>query len=91
MRWCCGRTRACRKSRSTAAEEVLLGSPDLMAGLPGNGPLTVSAIVAWLDDSANHAPLEIKIKKDTQLSRKCIRMASLLRTNQKGHEQSLPR
>jgi cytochrome c peroxidase len=42
---------------------VLLGSPDLMAGLPGNGPLTVSAIVAWLDDSANHAPLEIKIKK----------------------------
>jgi len=37
---------------------VLLGSPDLTAGVPGEGPLTVEQIKVWLDDPKNHVPLE---------------------------------
>ena len=39
--------------------EVLLGSPELTAGIPGDGPLTAEQIQAWLENPENHAPLEI--------------------------------
>jgi cytochrome c peroxidase len=34
-------------------EEVLLGDPSLTAGVPGDGPITLAQIDAWLADSAN--------------------------------------
>lgn len=37
---------------------VVLGSPRLTAGIPGSGRLTIGEIRAWLDDPANHEPLE---------------------------------
>ena len=43
----------------TAAAEVILGSPELTAGIPGEGPLTSDQIQAWLEKPDNHVPLEI--------------------------------
>jgi cytochrome c peroxidase len=37
---------------------VMLGSPELTAGIPGSGELTVEQIMAWLDNPENHAPIE---------------------------------
>lgn len=42
-----------------SSAEVLLGSPDLTAGIPGEGPLTNDQIQAWLERPENHLPLEI--------------------------------
>lgn len=44
-----------------ASSKVLLGSPELTAGIPGDGPLTEEQIAAWLDDSKNHEELEIEL------------------------------
>lgn len=44
---------------TAASAEVLLGSPDLTAGIPGEGPLTAEQIQAWLEKPENHTPLEI--------------------------------
>ncbi len=43
----------------TASAEVILGSPDLTAGIPGEGTLTSDQIQAWLEKPENHVPLEI--------------------------------
>ncbi len=42
-------------------ESVLLGSPELTAGIPGEGPLTIEQIQAWLDNPKNHATLEVML------------------------------
>lgn len=46
---------------ASATEQVLLGSPDLTAGVPGEGALTTEQIQAWLDDPKNHQPLEVEL------------------------------
>ncbi len=38
--------------------KVLLGSPGLTAGIPGDGPLTLPEIENWLADPAVHEPLD---------------------------------
>lgn len=38
--------------------KVVLGSPSLTAGVPGEGPLTLAQIEQWLDDPLQHEPLE---------------------------------
>jgi cytochrome c peroxidase len=38
--------------------KVILGSPRLTAGIPGDGPLKLAEIRAWLDDPKNHEPLD---------------------------------
>ena len=40
---------------------VVLGSPELTAGIPGQGKLTEAQIKAWLADPKNHAPLEVEL------------------------------
>lgn len=40
---------------------VRLGSPELTAGIPGEGPLTIEQIQTWLDNPANHEPLEVEL------------------------------
>ncbi len=47
------------KSDDSIATEILLGSPELTAGIPGEGPLTNEQITAWLKRPENHLPLEI--------------------------------
>lgn len=39
-------------------ELVQLGDPSLTAGIPGEGPLTIEQINAWLTESKNHKPLK---------------------------------
>ncbi|MEK6233876.1 MAG: c-type cytochrome [Planctomycetales bacterium] len=41
--------------------KVMLGSPDLTAGIPGEGALTLEQIQAWIDDPKNHAALEVQL------------------------------
>lgn len=38
-------------------ERVQLGGDDLVAGIPGEGPLTDEQIITWLADPKNHRPL----------------------------------
>lgn len=44
-----------------AAERVKLGSPELTAGIPGTGKLTIEDIKSWLADDKNHAPLDVEL------------------------------
>lgn len=46
------------KTQSTSPEKVQLGSPELTAGIPGEGDLTPDQIKAWLDDPKNHVSLD---------------------------------
>jgi len=42
---------------AVSGAEVMLGSDELVAGIPGEGDLTVEQIQAWLDQPENHEPL----------------------------------
>jgi cytochrome c peroxidase len=42
-------------------QKVLLGSPELTAGIPGEGPLTKEQIARWLANPANHQPLAVEL------------------------------
>lgn len=42
-------------------EEVVLGTGNLLTGIPGEGPLKLEEIEKWLSDPANLAPLKIKL------------------------------
>lgn len=44
----------CLSCPATRAETVKLGTPDLTAGVPGNGPLTMEQVEKWLADQNNH-------------------------------------
>jgi cytochrome c peroxidase len=41
--------------------KVTLGADDLTAGIPGEGPLTVEQIRAWLAKPENHYPLDVEL------------------------------
>lgn len=43
------------------SNRVTLGSPELTAGIPGEGKLTVERVKKWLADSANHQVLEVEL------------------------------
>ena len=47
------------EAQETARPTVLLGSPELTAGIPGEGELTTEQIKKWLDNKANHQPLDV--------------------------------
>ena len=51
--------------RSTDAKKpsnkVMLGSPELTAGIPGDGPATLEEIKVWLADPKNHEVLEVEL------------------------------
>ena len=46
---------------SSVKDPVTLGAPELTAGIPGEGPLTLPQIQAWLDDPGNHVTLEVEL------------------------------
>lgn len=41
--------------------KVVLGSPSLTAGIPGNGPLSLHEIQEWLDEPLNHERLDFAL------------------------------
>jgi cytochrome c peroxidase len=50
-----------QKAGESAGKAVLLGSPELTDGIPGDGELTVEHIKAWIDDPQNLAVLEVEL------------------------------
>ncbi|MCR9295260.1 MAG: c-type cytochrome [bacterium] len=44
-----------------AETSVQLGDPGLTAGIPGEGPLTMQQVQAWLSDPSNHDPLSAQL------------------------------
>jgi cytochrome c peroxidase len=46
---------------SQASGKVMLGSPELTAGIPGDGPLKVEEVEKWLADPKNHEPLDFEL------------------------------
>jgi len=44
-----------------STNKVLLGSPELTAGIPGRGPVTTAELDKWLADSRNHEVLEVQL------------------------------
>ena len=49
--------------RDGSGDEVLLGDPELTAGIPGVGILTAETLDAWLSDPANHKSLKVQLPK----------------------------
>lgn len=45
-----------------ASAKVRLGSPELTAGIPGEGQLTLEQIKAWLAKPENHVPLQVELE-----------------------------
>lgn len=57
--WMAGQALAAEPAAKAAAvEKVLLGSGNLLQGIPGEGPLTVAEIQKWLADPKNHVTLD---------------------------------
>lgn len=54
---CIGRAQAVE----TVSEYVRLGGGDLLAGIPGEGSLSLEAIDAWLNDPRNHRELKVAL------------------------------
>jgi cytochrome c peroxidase len=42
-------------------DKLVLGAPELTAGIPGEGPLTLEEIRAWLSQDGVHEPLSIEL------------------------------
>jgi cytochrome c peroxidase len=62
--WCCWSVVVCTilgTSLPLAAETVRLGDPQLTAGIPGDGPLTLDQAKQWLADPQNHEPLSVEL------------------------------
>lgn len=48
-------------STAKKSNQVVLGDPELTAGIPGDGTLKLEEIQKWLADPANHQPLEVEL------------------------------
>jgi len=46
---------------ASGAQTVLLGTPELTAGIPGKGRLTVAEVRAWLANPRNHETIEVQL------------------------------
>ncbi len=53
-----GTSAAPAAASGAAGKQVMLGSPELTAGIPGEGPLKLAEIEAWLTDPKNHETLD---------------------------------
>lgn len=52
---------AAAEAKPAVGNKVLLGSPELTAGIPGEGPLKLAEIEAWLANPKNHEVLEVEL------------------------------
>ena len=51
----------CVSPRHASAEKVLLGSPELTQGIPGEGPLTLEQAQRWFANPRVHEELEVEL------------------------------
>lgn len=56
----------------SSAAKVTLGSPELTAGIPGQGPLTLEEIKKWLANPVNRQPLEVELPLGLDVGRAAI-------------------
>ncbi|MEZ6068393.1 MAG: cytochrome c peroxidase [Planctomycetaceae bacterium] len=61
MAWASFGAPAVADDGAAETESVLLGSPALTSGIPGEGPLTNAEIEKWLADPANHRVLDVTL------------------------------
>lgn len=54
-------------STNALADTVLLGTPELTAGIPGDGPLTMEQVKEWLADEKNHETIEPQLPPGLQI------------------------
>lgn len=54
--------------------KVMLGSSELVSGIPGTGALTAEQIQKWLADPTNHAPLEVELPAGLALGANMIQI-----------------
>lgn len=52
---------AAMPTANDSRQKVILSAPELTAGIPGEGPLTIEQIEEWLDDPRNHEPLDLEL------------------------------
>lgn len=60
-------------TRAGTNSEVTLGVDPLTSGLPGDGPLTVEEIEAWLANADNHVTLEVTLPAGLKLGQTQIK------------------
>lgn len=48
-------------AKSAPGGKIVLGSPELTAGIPGEGPLKLAELEAWLNDPKNHEIIEFEL------------------------------
>lgn len=56
----------------SAGQPIVLGGPELAAGIPGEGELTVAQIRSWLADSSRHETLEVLLPPGLDLAQSAI-------------------
>lgn len=60
------------QGQAAATTKVMLGSPELTAGIPGEGPLTTAQIEAWLANPDNHVPLSVVLPQGLDVGKNAI-------------------
>lgn len=58
------------------AQKVVLGSPELTAGIPGEGKLAVEQIKKWLANPANHQTLDVDLPLGLAVGKSAISIPS---------------
>ena len=59
-------------SFETPSNRVVLGTPELTAGIPGDGSLNTERIQTWLENDANHATLDVVLPMGLAAGAKAI-------------------
>ncbi len=57
---------------AAAGETVLLGTDDLTAGIPGDGPLTMSQATPWFANPKNHVMLDVELPSNLAMGKDAI-------------------
>jgi cytochrome c peroxidase len=63
-----------RAEDAPSTKRVRLGSPELTAGIPGEGKLALDEIKAWLAKPENHVPLEVELPPGLSLGADSIKI-----------------
>lgn len=74
--WAGDNGRSAPSAAAVPPQRVVLGSPELTAGIPGEGRLAMRDIEKWLADPANHAPLEVELPKGLAAAASGIKIPS---------------
>lgn len=63
-------------SAQSGGKKVLLGTPELTSGIPGDGKLSVAEIKGWLAKKENHEPLDVELPLGLAVGKSAISIPS---------------